>query len=90
MAVIKYKYVLLPAEDCYNVSSTYRGKVSCTLTGVPCQRWDVNTPHKTRVTPPESAGLASNYCRDADDTGAPWCYTLDPSLRWELCPIAKC
>ena len=64
--------------------------MSCTMSGVPCQRWDVNSPHTTRTRPSDPDDLASNYCRDPNDTGAPWCYTINPALRWKLCPIAKC
>ena len=90
MFVTQFRYCLLPAEDCYSVSSNYRGKVTCTRYGVPCQRWDVNTPHPPSIRPSDPDDLASNYCRDPDGTGTPWCYTIDPTLRWEFCPIAKC
>ena len=89
MFVTQFRYFLLPTEDCYSVSSTYRGKMTCTRSGVPCQRWDV-TPHIALERPSDPADLASNYCRDPDDSGTPWCYSINPNLRWEYCPIANC
>jgi len=63
--------------------------MSCTTCGVPCQRWDVDTPHATyRSSDPDD--IASNYCRDPYGNGTPWCYTIDASLRWEFCPIVEC
>ncbi|CAG2187335.1 PLG [Mytilus edulis] len=32
----------------------------------------------------------TNYCRDPDNTGAPWCYATDPNVIWEFCPVPKC
>ena len=92
MLVIQFRYFLLPAEDCYSVNSTYRGKVTCTRIGVSCQRWDVNTPHMVKYLPSDPDDLVSNYCRDHNGygDGTPWCYTTEPSLQWEYCSIAKC
>lgn len=37
------------------------------------------------------ADLESNLCRNPDgDSGGPWCYTTDPSTRWEHCDVADC
>ena len=80
MFVTQFRYFLLPTEDYYSVSSTYRGKMTCTRSGVPCQRWDV-TPHIALERPSDPADLASNYCRDPDDSGTPWCYSINPNLR---------
>jgi hypothetical protein len=81
---------LLPAEDCYSVSSTYKGRMTCTRYGVPCQRWDVNTPHMVTYRSSDPDDLASNYCRNHGGNSTPWCYTTDPGLEWKYCPIAKC
>ena len=61
---------LLPAEDCYSVSSTYREKMTCTRSGVPCQRWDV-TPHIALERPSDPDDLASNYCRNHGGNSTP-------------------
>lgn len=31
-----------------------------------------------------------NYCRNPDADKSPWCYTTDPSVRWEYCNLKKC
>lgn len=37
------------------------------------------------------ADLESNFCRNPDaDSGGPWCYTTDPSTRWEHCNVPSC
>ncbi|XP_067855110.1 hepatocyte growth factor-like protein [Heptranchias perlo] len=81
-------------EDCYNGNgTTYRGLVSKTRKGIPCQWWDSNNPHNPRVTPqthPE-ADLQRNYCRNPDgDSHGPWCYTIDPKVQWDYCAISTC
>lgn len=35
-------------------------------------------------------GLKQNYCRNPDADSRPWCYTTDPSVRWEYCNLKKC
>ena len=33
----------------------------------------------------------NNWCRNPDGRGShPWCYTVDPSVRWEYCDIPVC
>lgn len=34
--------------------------------------------------------LRRNLCRNPDGDKAPWCYTLDPRVRWEYCNLEKC
>lgn len=37
------------------------------------------------------ADLESNFCRNPDsDSGGPWCYTTDPTTRWEHCQVPSC
>jgi len=71
----------------------YRGTISKTTSGKTCQRWDTQYPHKHTRTSKKYpwAGLVDNDCRNPDSTvGGAWCYTTDPSKRWELCEVAKC
>ena len=75
----------------------YAGVVSVTKSGKSCQRWDVDGPHnrsddgKNAANFPEATlQEAANYCRNPDDETAPWCYTLDPNVRWESCDIPMC
>ncbi|XP_038666762.1 hepatocyte growth factor-like protein [Scyliorhinus canicula] len=81
-------------EDCYTGNGTkYRGFVSKTRKGIPCQRWNSNTPHQPRVTPTThpNAGLRENYCRNPDgDSHGPWCYTTNPKVQWDYCAIRTC
>jgi hypothetical protein len=48
--------------------AAYTGTLSMTVTGLPCQRWDHQTPHTHGFTedgqfPEGSVAEASNYCR---------------------------
>ncbi|XP_061480281.1 plasminogen isoform X2 [Rhineura floridana] len=80
-------------EDCYQGTGTnYQGTTAMTVSGKRCQAWSSMKPHhhsKTQEAFPE-ADLRSNYCRNPDDDKAPWCYTTDPSTRWEYCNLQKC
>ncbi|GCC26663.1 hypothetical protein chiPu_0005081 [Chiloscyllium punctatum] len=79
--------------DCFTENGyDYRGTTSVTVSGRRCQEWDYPEPHNHSKTPhnyPE-AGLVGNYCRNPDNDRAPWCFTTDPTVRWEYCRISKC
>ena len=73
------------------------GKLSVTVSGKTCQAWSSQTPQKPQPSikdkdfPDNTMVLANNYCRNPDSTtGGPWCYTMDPATRWELCNISFC
>ncbi|KAK2114645.1 hypothetical protein P7K49_008911, partial [Saguinus oedipus] len=34
--------------------------------------------------------LTMNYCRNPDADKSPWCFTTDPTVRWEYCNLKKC
>jgi len=41
--------------------------------------------------PDGSVAAANNYCRNPDGSAVGlWCYTTDPSVRWEPCDVALC
>jgi len=40
--------------------------------------------------PEGDLALAANYCRNPDEEDAVWCYTMDPSIRFERCNIWRC
>ena len=65
----------------------YEGKVAKTTSGLECQMWSEQRPHKHRF-----GDLGEhNFCRNPD--GWPhgvWCYTMDKKKRWELCDVPKC
>ncbi|XP_059211902.1 plasminogen isoform X2 [Centropristis striata] len=80
-------------EDCYEGDgTTYRGITSETISGKRCQAWSSMTPHNHKKTPQAfpTADLRRNLCRNPDGDRAPWCYTTDPSVRWEYCNLDKC
>ena len=73
----------------------YVGTISQTRTGRVCQRWDKQAPHSHTLTDPDwypedTLEEASNFCRNPDGEDGPWCYTVDPDIRWEYCDISFC
>ncbi|XP_013004333.2 plasminogen [Cavia porcellus] len=80
-------------QECYfGNGDTYRGTSSITVSGKKCQSWSSMRPHVHNKTPEKypDAGLIMNYCRNPDADKSPWCYTTDPSVRWEYCNLKKC
>ncbi|XP_051020199.1 plasminogen [Acomys russatus] len=80
-------------QECYQGNGqSYRGTSSTTITGKKCQSWTSMTPHRHVKTPENfpDAGLEMNYCRNPDADKGPWCYTTDPSVRWEYCNLKRC
>ena len=70
----------------------YQGTIHTTVSGINCQRWDKQCPHK-HGTDLELTNLteAKNYCRNPDRSpGGPWCYADDESKRWEYCDVPVC
>ncbi|XP_078674665.1 uncharacterized protein LOC144912807 [Branchiostoma floridae x Branchiostoma belcheri] len=77
--------------DCFvGHGATYRGQVSITDDGLVCQRWEDQTPHEHRFLDLSVYGLSENYCRNPDGEKRPWCYTRDPSVRWQYCNVKPC
>ena len=79
-------------------SHKYQGNVYVTNHGFTCQNWASQSPHehpyseKNRTGFPANETLieASNYCRDVDDPGRPWCYTQNPRILWQYCTAVIC
>jgi hypothetical protein len=68
----------------------YRGTAHHTISGIECQSWDRNKPHRPNHRP-RKVKSQKNYCRNPDnDPKGPWCYTMDPEVRYEYCDIPKC
>lgn len=71
----------------------YQGKVNVTKVGISCQRWDSQTPHSHDSPPnifPELKN-SENFCRNAGgEEKRPWCFTTDPTIRWQHCDIPRC
>ncbi|XP_056620648.1 plasminogen-like [Triplophysa dalaica] len=78
-------------EDCMHCrGDDYRGNISITESGHTCQRWDSDPLNKyTASTYPEK-NLEKNFCRNPDGELRPWCYSTNPSKRWEFCSIPRC
>ncbi|XP_066183147.1 hepatocyte growth factor-like protein isoform X3 [Sylvia atricapilla] len=71
----------------------YRGRVNVTVSGIPCQRWDSQVPHKHHFVPEKypCKDLQENYCRNPDGSEAPWCFTSRPTIRIAFCfHIRRC
>ncbi|KAJ8396209.1 hypothetical protein AAFF_G00020760 [Aldrovandia affinis] len=82
-----------PPVDCYEDNGeSYRGVTSETISGKKCQVWTSMVPHKHAKTPKNfpKADLRRNLCRNPDGDRAPWCYTTEPTVRWEYCKVEKC
>lgn len=82
-----------PCVDPNNFGLTYVGTVAQTISGIPCQRWDSNTPHFILSIPTtftHNLTLINNYCRNPDQEPHLWCYTTDPHVRWEFCDAVMC
>ena len=79
-----------------NKGYRYTGTVNQTVTGIPYQRWDTNSPHynfyDTGDFPGDVSSLSDleNYCRNPDGPGGPWCYTIVEDVRWAYCDVPTC
>ena len=64
----------------------YEGNVAKTVSGLECQKWSEQKPHKHKF----SDLGEHNFCRNPDDHKGVWCYTTDKNKRWESCDVPKC
>jgi len=80
--------------DCYAGDGRYYGgAVNVTDGGLACQRWADQYPHRHTFRPDLAPLLdnAGNACRNAGGVyQRPWCYTVDPNVRWQYCDVAIC
>ena len=77
-------------RDCFidSVGKDYKGKINYTIGGIPCQRWDSDTPHKHYI---HEYDGEENYCRNMNGyKHAPWCYTTSDDKRWDFCDVPHC
>ncbi|XP_078540549.1 prothrombin isoform X2 [Lissotriton helveticus] len=86
-------------DDCldghcaFGIGANYRGNASVTKSGIECQYWASNFPHKTLVNPSThpNSSLVKNECRNPDDSPTgPWCYTRDSGVKREECAVPVC
>ena len=70
--------------------------VALTNHGLTCQAWGVQSPHEHLKTNdayfPTDGGVvgASNYCRNFEGSGRPWCFTVHLYIVWEFCDLQIC
>ena len=75
-----------------DLDPNYGGTISSTLSGLTCQRWDSQNPHKHLYTdrslfPEVTLEAVANYCRTPDGSYWPWCFTTSPNVRAEACDL---
>jgi len=74
----------------------YIGQKAETVSGRNCQSWSSQDPHNhtyiaDHMYPDRSVYSAMNYCRNPNYTWVGlWCFTTDPSKRWEECDVPTC
>ncbi|CAG2203519.1 PLG [Mytilus edulis] len=85
-------WTILGAADCFwKTSLDYSGTISYTVSGIPCQYWNTNSPHQTYYQPVDTTAMDTNYCRETNyNEGGPGCYTTNATVMWEYCYIVKC
>ncbi|KAH0616459.1 hypothetical protein JD844_027568 [Phrynosoma platyrhinos] len=103
--VFNHFFLLILYVDCYRGNGTnYMGNVARTRFGLTCSLWDQNIQDLRRFVQnklkdehlpiykdPDISKLKKNYCRNPDDDAhGPWCYTSDPEVPWDYCPISRC
>ena len=75
-------------SECYSDvrGRDYRGTMFTTRSGRVCQNWKVTYPHYHMYDTVVDVGIGNhNFCRNPDNFSAPWCFTTDFSVRWEVC-----
>lgn len=79
---------------CYHESDRhYVGRVSRTLHGDHCQRWDSLCPHFHYHWPEFYPELnnSENFCRNpGGEKLTPWCYTTNKNQNWDYCSVPMC
>ncbi|CAH1798962.1 unnamed protein product [Owenia fusiformis] len=75
----------------------YTGDLDYTSSGVTCQKWTSQYPHKHREVSKNSLtniknGIGNhNFCRNPNGSKKrPWCYTTKKAIEWEYCDIRIC
>ena len=87
----------IQTEACIDriVGEDYTGTVSVTNNGIICQAWTEQTPHPHvnfedhHFPAAGSVSAAKNYCRNFGQ-GDPFCYTLNPFVKWSFCTLRIC
>lgn len=70
----------------------YRGQRNFTASGLACQNWLDMSPHAHQRSAdafPDMGLGDHNFCRNPDQESAPWCYTTDENVLFELCEVCS-
>jgi hypothetical protein len=98
---LEYQITKFMADICQDLSCRetmtdngmdYIGCQSWTVNNRPCQKWTDQYPHYHSFIPSwyPDAHLGDHwFCRNPDGDTTIWCYTADPSTRWEFCEPRK-
>ena len=71
----------------------YQGQANTTKDGLGCQTWYTASPHNITSPPPVFPEMrnSENFCRNGGGIeSSPWCYTVDPLVKWQHCNIQQC
>ena len=66
-------------------SEEYGGFERHTINRIECQMWKSDIPHGH-----DCNSLAEDWCRNPDGEAGVWCYTMNVTVRWELCGVRRC
>ena len=70
----------------------YSGDICTTRSGIKCQAWSEQYPHRHGYTPEKFLELrnSKNYCRNPGNLEIrPWCYTTHKHVRWQYCRFGE-
>ncbi|NXO71724.1 THRB protein, partial [Phainopepla nitens] len=83
--------VILTGNCAHGLGQNYQGTINHTKSGIECQVWTSKYPHIPKFNATIYPNLIENYCRNPDNNSeGPWCYTRDPTVEREACPIPVC
>ena len=90
---VKNGFICSFFPECYTQpdAADYRGRVSVTKFGKPCQVWTSTSPNDASLYPRHypSSGLGShNYCRNPDGESTAWCFNANDTT-YEACDVGK-
>ena len=77
----------LECQDGDSWGVNYSGNMNHTTSGRACQAWSAQEPHEHEYT---EIG-EHNHCRNSFlDAEGVWCFTTDPDMLWDYCPVPIC
>ena len=95
--MFKIMLLLIDLLDCKisKLGTEYVGNEATTKSRRICQQWAATYPHYHQYTqayfPYDGPWGPGNRCRNPDnEPEGPWCYTMDPNVRWEYCDVPMC